>query len=186
MINLKEKYEKEAIPAMKEKFGYKNIMAVPKIQKVVINTGYGRETTSKSGDDQRKMIDFILEDLSSIAGQRATKTHAKKAISGFKIRKGMPIGAKVTLRDEKMIDFLNRLINLAIPRTRDFNGIPAKSIDSQGNLTIVIKEHISFPEILPEKARKIFGLEITIVTTAKTKKEALELFKLLKFPIKEK
>jgi len=184
MLRLQEKYKKEAISAMMEKFGYKSSMAVPKIEKVVINTGYGRQVAGKTNDEQKKIADFILEELGLICGQRAVKTYAKKAISSFKLRQGMPIGAKVNLRGKKMTDFLERLIYLTLPRTRDFKGISSESIDKQGNLTIAVKEHITFPEILPEKARDIFGLEITVVTTAKNKEEALELFKLLGFPIK--
>ena len=170
---------------MKEKFGYKNEMAVPRIEKVVLNTGFGREITNKTGEDHKKFIDFILDEMSLIGSQRAVKTLAKKSIASFKIRKGMAIGAKVTLRSKKMTDFLERLIHLVLPRTRDFQGISPKSVDGQGNLTLAIKEHIAFPEITPEKARNIFGLEITVVSTARNKEEALELFKLLGFPIKK-
>ncbi|MDP1538619.1 MAG: 50S ribosomal protein L5 [bacterium] len=184
MLTLQEKYKQKVVPAMQEKFGYRNTMAVPKLKKVVVNTGYGREVSGKTNEEQKKIVDSILEDFSLICGQRAVKTYAKKAISSFKIREGMPIGVKVNLRGKKMTDFLERLIHITLPRTRDFNGVPSESIDKQGNLTIAIKEHIAFPEILPEKARNIFGLEITIVTTAKNQEEALELFKLLGFPIK--
>jgi len=170
---------------MKEKFGYKSVMAVPKIEKVVVNSGYGRQVASGTGEEQKKIADYVLENLSLLCGQKAVKTYAKKAISGFKIRQGMPIGAKVSLRGRKMTDFLERLIHLVLPRTRDFKGISAASVDRQGNLTIGVKEHIVFPEILPEKARNIFGLEITVTTTAKSKEEALELFKLLGFPIQK-
>ena len=185
MMSLAEKYKKEAIPAMKEKFGYKSVMAVPKIEKVVVNSGYGRQVASATNDEQKKIADYVLENLGLICGQKAVKTYAKKAISGFKIRQGMPIGAKASLRGKKMTDFLERLIHLVLPRTRDFKGISADSVDKQGNLTIGVKEHIVFPEILPEKARNIFGLEITVTTTAKSKEEALELFKLLGFPIRK-
>ena len=181
---LSEKYKKEAIKAMKEKFGYKNEMAVPRVEKVVLNTGFGREVTNKTGEEHKKFIDFIVDEMSLIGGQRALKTLAKKSIASFKIRKGMAIGAKVTLRGKKMTDFLERLIHLVLPRTRDFQGISPKSVDGQGNLTLAIKEHIAFPEITPEKARNIFGLEITVVSTAKNREEALELLKLLGFPIK--
>ena len=184
-MSLAEKYKKEAIPAMKEKFGYKSVMAVPKIEKVVVNSGYGRQVASATNDEQKKIADYVLENLGLICGQKAVKTYAKKAISGFKIRQGMPIGAKASLRGKKMTDFLERLIHLVLPRTRDFKGISADSVDKQGNLTIGVKEHIVFPEILPEKARNIFGLEITVTTTAKSKEEALELFKLLGFPIRK-
>ncbi|HUV81059.1 MAG TPA: 50S ribosomal protein L5 [Patescibacteria group bacterium] len=184
MSKLQEKYKKEVVPALMQKFGYKSPMAAPKIEKVVVNTGYGRQVADKTNEEQKKMTDFILEELGLICGQKAVKTYAKKAISSFKLRQGMPIGAKVTLRGRKMADFLERFINLALPRTRDFKGISPESIDKQSNLTIAVKEHITFPEILPEKARNIFGLEITVVTTAKNKEEAIELFKLLGFPIK--
>ena len=184
MLKLSEKYKKEAIPAMKEKFGYANNMAVPKIEKVIVNTGFGRLISGKTNEEQKKIINAILEDVSLICGQRAVKTLAKKSIAGFKLRKGMPVGVKVVLRAEKMRDFLERLVHLTLPRTRDFKGISSKSIDKEGNLTISIKEHIAFPEILPERAKNIFGLEVTVVTTAKTYKEGLELLKLLGIPIK--
>jgi len=184
ITRLPEKYKREVIPVMKEKFGYKSTMAVPKIEKVIVNSGYGREVVGRTNEEQKKIADSILGDLSLICGQKAVKTYAKKAISSFKIRQGMPIGAKVTLRGKKMIDFLERIIHLVLPRTRDFKGISPDSVDKQGNLSIGVKEHIVFPEILPEKTRNIFGLEITIVSTAKSREEALELFKLLGFPIK--
>lgn len=184
MLSLIDKYKKEAVPEMMKKFGYKNEMAVPKISKVVINTGFGRQIIGKSSDEQKKIQNSALEDLGLICGQRPILTKAKKSIATFKLRQGMFIGTMVTLRGKKMISFLERLINLALPRTRDFRGIEPKSIDGQGNLTIAIKEHISFPEILPERAKSIFGFEATIVTTAKTKKEGLELLKLIGFPIK--
>ena len=185
MIRLKEKYKKEAVPAMKEKFGYKSVMAVPKIEKVVLNVGFGRMIGGKSSQEREKIQNFILDEFSTISGQRPALTKAKKSISSFKIRKGMPIGAMVTLRGQKMYDFLDRLIHIALPRSRDFRGIKTSSLDKQGNLTIGIKEHICFPEILPEKVKQIFGFEITVVTTAKNKEEGMELFRLLGFPIKK-
>jgi len=184
MLRLKEKYEKEVVPAMMEKFGYKSIMAVPKIEKVVLNVGFGKMVSGKSSQEREKIQNFILKELSMISGQYPVLTKARKSIAGFKIRKGMPIGAKVTLRRQRMYDFLDRLIHIALPRSRDFRGIDPKSIDRQGNLTIGIKEHICFPEIQPEKATQIFGLEITVVTTAKSREESLTLFRLLGFPIK--
>ena len=184
MLKLFEKYRKEIIPAMKEKFSYKNDMAVPRIEKVIINTGFGRLIADKTSDEQKKILNNILNDLSLIAGQKAVLTTAKKSIAGFKIRQGMAIGAKVTLRRKKMYDFLDRLINIALPRSRDFRGINSKSIDKRGNLTIGIKEQISFPEISPEKTRFIFSFEIIVTTTAKTKEKGLELLKLTGFPIK--
>ena len=183
-MHLREKYQKEVIPQMMEKFNYKNPMAVSKIEKVVINTGFGRLISNLTGQDQEKTVNFILNDLSLICGQNPVKTRAKKSIAGFKIRKGVPIGARVTLRRKKMYDFLERLIHIALPRSRDFRGIDSKSVDEKGNLTVGIKEHICFPEVSPEKAKSIFGLEITVVTTAKSREEGLELLRLLGFPIK--
>jgi large subunit ribosomal protein L5 len=185
MLKLPEKYKKEVMPAMKEKFGYQNDMAVPEIEKVVINTGFGRLISGKTSEEQKKITGSILEDLTLISGQRPILTKAKKSISGFKIREGMPVGAMITLRKRMMYDFLERLIHIALPRSRDFRGIDPKSVDEKGNLTVAIKEHIAFPEILPERAKTIFGIEITVVTTAKTKEEGLELLKLLGFPIKD-
>jgi len=176
---LQEKYKKEVISSMKEKFGYKNNLAVPKVKKVIVNIGIG----SFSKDDQTQQL--VAKDLALITGQKPIPTLAKKAISAFKIRKGMVVGLKVTLRRKRMFDFLSRLINVAIPRTRDFRGLSPNSVDKSGNLTIGIKEHIIFPEISSEEIKRIFGLEVTIVSDAKTKEEALELFKLLGFPIKE-
>jgi large subunit ribosomal protein L5 len=184
MLRLQDKYNKEVVPEMMKKFGYQNKMAVPRIEKVVINTGFGRLISGKTSEEQKKTYELILEDLALICGQRPILTKAKKSISGFKIREGMPIGAMTTLRRKMMYDFLERLIHIALPRSRDFRGIDPKSLDKKGNLTIAIKEHISFPEILPEKAKTIFGLELTVVTTAKNREEGLELLKLLGFPIK--
>lgn len=183
-MKLKEKYEKEVVPEMMKRFGYKNKMAVPKIKKVVINVGFGRLISEKEKEEQKKIQETIIQDLSQIVGQRPILTKAKKSISGFKLRKGVAIGAKVTLRRQRMYDFLERLIYVGLPRSRDFWGIPTDSIDKNGNLTIGIKEHIAFPEISPEKVKFIFGFEVTIVTTAKNKEEGLELFKLMGFPIK--
>lgn len=174
-----EKYKNEAIPAMKDKFGYKNDLAVPKIVKVVVNTGIGRALKDE------KMQETFAKDLAIITAQKPSPTRAKGAISGFKIREGMKVGLKVTLRGKRMYEFLDRLVGTAIPRIRDFRGIPKKSIDKEGNLTIGIKEHIIFPEIAHENVKLIFGLEITVVTNAKKQEEAIELYKLLGFPIKQ-
>ncbi len=184
MMRLKEKYQKEVVPEMMQKFGYKNTMAVPKIEKVVINTGFGRLVAGKTTDEQKKIQQAILNDLALLAGQKPILTKAKKAISGFKTREGMPIGAMVTLRKKRMNDFLERLIYIVLPRSRDFQGIDPKAISLEGNLSIGIKEHIAFPEILPERAKNIFGLEITVVANAKTKERGIGLLKLLGFPIK--
>lgn len=174
-----EKYKKEVIPAMKEKFGYKNNLAVPRIKKVVINTGIGRALKDE------KLQETINRDLAIITGQKPVPTLARGAISGFKIRQGMVIGLKVTLRGKRMYDFLDRLVGAAIPRVRDFRGLPLKSIDEGGNLNIGIKEHIIFPEIAHEDIRFIFGFEVTMVTNSKKREEAVELFRLLGFPIKK-
>ncbi len=185
MIRLSEQYQKKAIPAMMEKFGYKSIMAVPKIEKAVINIGFGKRVAGKTPDEQKKVREGILKELVLITGQAPALTRAKKSIAGFKLRQGTYVGAMVTLRGERMYDFLERLIHIVLPRSRDFNGLAVKSIDNSGNLNLAVREHITFPEIEPEKAKGIFSLEITVVTTSKTKEEGLELFRLLGFPIKK-
>jgi len=184
MTKLKEKYQKEVIPEMMKKFGYKNVLSTPKIEKVVLNTGFGKLISGKTSKEQEKIINSILEDLTLITGQRPIKTKARKSISGFKLRKGLAIGAKITLRRKMMYDFLERLINIVLPRSRDFRGIEFSSFDKKGNLTIPIKEHIAFPEISPEKTKSIFGLEISVVTDGKSREEIVELLRLLGFPIK--
>lgn len=183
-MRLKEKYIKEVVPAMMAKFSYKSKMAVPIVRKVVINTGFGREVAVKTGEEQKKLKEAVLEDLSLISGQKAVLTQAKKAIAGFKIRKGMAIGAKTTLRGQKMNDFLEKIIHVVLPRSRDFRGIESSSVDQKGNLTFAMKEHIAFPEISPEKTKRMFSLEITVDTSAKSKEEGLQLLKLLGFPVK--
>lgn len=180
---LKEKYQKEVIPQMKKIFGYKNEFEVPKIEKIVVNTGIGRILSNADPSQREKVIEEIAQDLAEITGQKPIITLSKKSISAFKLRKGAPIGEKVTLRGKRMFDFLERLINIVIPRMRDFQGIPESSFDKNGNLTIGIKEHIIFPEIHPEKSKRIFGLEITIITTAPKKEESIQLLKLLGLPI---
>lgn len=183
-VKLKEKYLKEVIPGMISKFGYKNKMAVPKLEKVTINTGFGKMIANKSANEQTKNQEAILGDIALITGQRPVIRKAKKSIAGFKLRKGMPVGASVVLRGAKMYDFLEKLINIGLPRTRDFRGIKNSSLDNSGNLSIGIKEHIIFPEISPEKVKFIFGFEIVITTTTKNKEEGEELLKLLGFPLK--
>ncbi len=174
---MKEKYNKSVIPAMKEKFGYSNNLAVPRILKVVVNTGIGK--INKESDKVEEIVSSIAE----ITGQKPVKTKARKAISGFKTRQGLEIGIRVTLRGKRMWQFLERLVNVALPRTRDFQGFEKKSIDGSGNLNIGIKEHAIFPEILAEKVKNIFGLQVTIVTNAKSQEEGKALFKALGFPI---
>lgn len=184
-MKFKDKYQKEVIPQLQEQFHYKSVMAVPKITKVVLNTGFGRQVVGKSGEEQKRIQGNALNDLTMIAGQKAVLTLGKKDIAAFKSRKGMPLGAKVTLRGQKMYDFLDRLVHIALPRSRDFRGIERKSVDPRGNLTVAFKEHIAFPEISPEQAKSIFGFEITIVTTAKDAPQALALFQALGFPIQQ-
>jgi large subunit ribosomal protein L5 len=179
MMKLQEKYKKEAIPGLKEKFGYKNDLAIPRIEKVTLNTGIG-----KFSQDE-KAVEEIVKDLMMISGQKPVFTLAKKAIAGFKIRQGQKVGLAVTLRGQRANDFIERLISLALPRSRDFRGLEQKSVDDHGNLNIGIKEQIIFPEISHENIRNIFGLQITVKTTAKNHEEGLELFKLMGFPIKK-
>ncbi|MEK7541197.1 MAG: 50S ribosomal protein L5 [Patescibacteria group bacterium] len=184
MPSLKEKYQKEVMPQLMAKFGYKNTMAAPQVKKVSINTCFGKDTATKTSGEREKMQDFIMRDLASISGQKPKLVKSKKSIAGFKLREGLEISAMVTLRKSKMWDFLERLVYLSFPRSRDFKGLDPKTIDKRGNLNIGFREHISFPEIFAEKEKTIFGLEITIVTNAKTKEEGLELYKLLGFPMK--
>jgi large subunit ribosomal protein L5 len=184
MDNLQQKYNKEAVPQMMARFGYKNKMAVPKIKKVTINSSFGKEVATKTSGEREKIQNIILQDMTLIAGQKPKLVKSKKSIAGFKIRQGVEIAAMVTLRKHKMWDFLERLIFLSFPRSRDFKGIEKKSIDGMGNLNIGFREHINFPEIFAEKEKTIFGLQITISTNSKNHEEGLELFKLLGFPIK--
>lgn len=173
---LKEKYYQEVVPAMMQKFGYKNIMQVPKIGKVVVNIGLGE------AKDNPKSMEAAVNDLMSITGQKPVVKRAKKSIANFKLRKGMPIGCMVTLRGDRMYEFLDKVINLALPRVRDFRGVSDRSFDGRGNYSFGFKEQLVFPEIEYDKVDKIRGLEITIVTSAKTDEEAKELLKLLGMP----
>jgi len=179
MLLLKDKYIKKVLPALKEKFGYKNDLAVPRIVKVVINIGFNPVTGGE------KIQEDLTKGLLAITGQKPAPCQVKKPEASFKTRKGMVNGLKVTLRGQRMYDFLNRLIHLSLPRSRDFRGLPEKNIDQAGNLNIGIKEHIIFPEILAEHVKRIFGFQVTLVTTATKRKEGKELFKLLSFPIKK-
>lgn len=178
MRNLQEKYIKEAIPSLKAKFGFKNVMAIPKIKKAVINIGVGRFREEKERQEIEKYISIIT-------GQKPSPRPAKQAIAAFKTRKGLIVGYQVTLRGKRMFDFLSRLINIALPRTRDFQGLDPKAFDGRGNLTIGIKEHIVFPEMIGEDYRFLFGLEVTVVTSARKKEEGVELLKLMGFPFKK-
>ena len=175
---MQEKYIKEVVPAMREKFGYKNVMAVPKIEKVVVNVGVGRLRDEKEHEEVKKY-------LALITGQKPSPRPAKKAIASFKTRQGLIVGYQVTLRGRRMYDFLSRLINAALPRTRDFRGIDEKAFDPRGSLTIGIREHIVFPETIGEDYRLLFGLEVTVVTTVKKREEGVELLRLIGFPIKQ-
>jgi large subunit ribosomal protein L5 len=168
---LKEKYLKEIVPSLKEKFQYSSVMQVPKIEKICINKGVGAAVADK------KIVDVALEEISNITGQRAVSTKAKKAISNFKLRENLPIGVRVTLRGERMYEFMDRLMNIALPRVRDFRGVSDKSFDGQGNYTLGVKEQIIFPEISIDKVSKISGMDITFVTTAKSDEESYELLK---------
>lgn len=169
---------------MIKKFGYKNKMKVPKLKKVMVNCGFGKMVSGKTKEEQKKIQEAIARDLALITGQKAILTKSRKSISSFKIREGQEIGCKITLRRKRMYDFLERVINITLPRSRDFQGLPQDGIDKFGNYTFGIKEHIAFPEISPEKTNFIFGFQITVVTTAKNKDESLELLKLLGFPMK--
>ena len=176
MSRLKEQYQNEIIDAMIKKFGYKNIMQVPKLNKIVINMGVGE------AKDNSKVLDSAVKDLEIIAGQKAVVTKAKKSIANFKIREGLPIGCKVTLRGEKMYDFADRLINLALPRVRDFRGVSANSFDGRGNYALGIKEQLIFPEIEYDKVDKVRGMDVIFVTTANTDEEARELLTQFNMP----
>lgn len=177
---LKEKYRAEIIPALTEKFGYKSSMRVPKLTKIVLSQGLGDAVADK------KIVETAVEELSRIAGQRAVSTNSKKDISNFKLRKGMPIGTKVTLRGDNMYDFLDRLISIALPRTRDFRGVSAKGFDGRGNFNYGVKEHIIFPEIDIDKVNRILGMDITFVTTAETDEEGRALLDAFGFPFIKK
>lgn len=185
MKSLKDIYKKEVVPEMMKKFGYKNVMAVPSIKKVVLNSSFGKAVAGKAAGEREKINKTISHDLNLIAGQATTLVKSRKSIAGFKLREGLEIASVVTLRKQRMWDFLERLVYLSLPRSRDFKGLNPKSIDNNGNLSIGFKEHIFFPEIFTEKEKTIFGLEVTVVTNAKTKEEGLELYKLMGFPMQE-
>ncbi|HNS42243.1 MAG TPA: 50S ribosomal protein L5 [Taishania sp.] len=177
---LKEKYKAEIVAALTEKFGYKTTMRVPKLSKIVINQGLGAAVADK------KIIETAVEELSRITGQKAVATISKKDISNFKLRKGMPVGAMVTLRGDNMYDFLDRFLSVAIPRTRDFRGVPATGFDGRGNFNYGVKEHIIFPEIDIDKVNRILGMDITFVTTAQTDEEGKALLDAFGFPFIKK
>lgn len=176
MPRLQEKYEKEVVSALMDKFGYKNIMEVPKLEKIVINMGVGE------AKENQKSLEAAVEDLAKITGQKPILTKAKKSVANFKIRENMPLGCKVTLRKQNMYEFADKLINVALPRVRDFSGVSSKSFDGRGNYAIGIKEQLIFPEIEYDKIDKIRGMDIIFVTTAKTDEEARELLRFLGMP----
>ena len=179
MSRLKEMYKNEIVDAMVKKFGYKNTMEVPKLEKIVINMGVGEAKENK------KLLDAAVADLETISGQKAIVTKARKSVANFKLREGMPIGCKVTLRGERMYEFADRLINLALPRVRDFRGVSQNSFDGRGNYALGIKEQLIFPEIEYDKVDKVRGMDVIFVTTANTDEEARELLTLFGMPFKK-
>lgn len=176
MSRLKDLYKDEIVDAMIKKFGYKNIMEVPKLDKIVINMGVGE------AKENAKVLDSAVKDLETITGQKVVLTRAKNSVANFKIREGMPIGCKTTLRGEKMYDFMDRLVNLALPRVRDFRGVSADSFDGRGNYALGVKEQLIFPEIEYDKVEKVRGMDVIVVTTAKTDEEARKLLRLFGMP----
>ena len=179
MLNMKEQYKQEVIAALQNTFGYKNVMEVPRIEKITLNMGVGEAVGDK------KLIESALADLERLAGQKPVVTKARKSVAGFKIREGWPIGCKVTLRGERMWDFFDRLVHISIPRIRDFRGLNPKSFDGRGNYSMGVREQIIFPEIDYDKVDKIRGLDITITTSARTDDEGRELLKAFGFPFKK-
>ncbi len=179
MARLKDTYLNEIVPEMKKKFGYKNVMQVPKLEKIVINMGVGE------AKENSKVLDTAISDLETITGQKAVVTRAKKSVANFKLREGQPIGCKVTLRGEKMYEFADRLINLALPRVRDFRGVNPNAFDGRGNYALGIKEQLIFPEIEYDKIDKVRGMDVIFVTTAETDEEARELLAQFGMPFKK-
>ncbi len=175
-MRLQELYKKEIAPKMKEKFGYKNNLSIPKLSKVVINVGVGRNAKDKN------FVDKVANGLVAISGQRPVLVKARKSISAFKVREGMIIGVMVTLRNKRMYDFIDKLVNITFPRIRDFRGISQKQIDQQGNLSVGFKENLAFPEMKVDEIDNLYGIEVCLSTTAKTNEEGRALFKLLGFP----
>ncbi len=178
MSRIKDRYVKEAVPALRKEFGYANIMAVPKVEKVVVNMGLGEATQNV------KIIDTANDELGRITGQRPVTTRAKKSIAAFKVRKGMPIGSMVTLRGERMWEFLDRLMNIALPRVRDFKGVSPKGFDGRGNYTLGLRDQLLFPEIDYLKVDKARGMNVSVVTTARTDQEARRLLQLIGMPFR--
>jgi len=179
MSRLGEMYKKDVVPAMQEKFGYKNVNLIPKVEKIIVNC-CTRDAVTNS-----KVVDSIIKDISAITGQKAVVAKAKKSIAGFKVREGMPLGACVTLRGERMYEFLDRLVNISLPRVRDFRGVSPKAFDGRGNYTLGLKEQIIFPEISYDKIDKVRGLGISIVTNATNNEEGRELLSLMGMPFRK-
>ncbi len=179
MVRLREMYEKEVIPALRKEFDFKNVMETPRLEKIVVNMGVGEAVQNA------KLVDSAIDDLALITGQRPRLNRARVSVAAFKLREGMPIGCKVTLRGDRMYEFYDRLVNLALPRIRDFRGVPTKGFDGRGNYTLGIKEHIIFPEIDYDKIAQVFGMDITIVTSARTDEQALSLLTHMKMPFRK-
>ena len=179
MTRLYDRYANEAVPALKKEFGYTNPMEIPRLEKVVLNVGLGDAVSNP------KLIEAVCNEIAAISGQKPVVTKAKKSIASFKLRQGMPIGVMVTLRRDRMFEFLDRLMNVALPRVRDFRGVSPKAFDGKGNYALGIKEHIIFPEIAIDKIEKVYGLNICVVTSAKTDDEARALLKYLGMPFKK-
>ena len=178
MTRLKEQYRKEAVPALQDEFGFKNVMEVPRLEKIVINAGMGEAVQNS------KLLDLAMENIAAITGQKPSVCRARLSVAAFKLRQGMPIGCKVTLRGERMYEFYDRLVNVALPRIRDFRGVSTKSFDGRGNYTLGIKEHTIFPEIDYDRVTDIFGMDISIVTTAKNDEQGFVLLKHMKMPFR--
>jgi len=178
MARLKQRYRQEVIPHLMKKFGYANVMQVPRIEKVVVNIGAGE------AKDNPKLLDQLVEDLALITGQRPVVTRARRSIANFHLRQGMPVGCRVTLRGDRMYEFLDRMINVALPRVRDFKGVSGKGFDGRGNYTLGIAEHVIFPEVDLEKVEKVKGMNVSIATTAETDEEAKELLRELGMPFR--
>jgi large subunit ribosomal protein L5 len=179
MVRLRKKYREEVVPALKKQFDFRNPMEVPKFEKIVVNMGVGDAIQNP------KLLDAAMEDMATITGQKPKMCRAKLSVASFKLREGMPVGCKVTLRGDRMYEFYDRLVNVSMPRIRDFRGVPNKSFDGRGNYTLGVKEHIIFPEIDYDKIMQTFGMDITIVTTARTDEEALALLTLMDMPFRK-
>ena len=178
MAHLKEQYRKDIVPVLKEEFGFKNVMQVPGLEKIVVNMGLGEASQNA------KLLDAAMEYMGAITGQKPRINRARLSVAAFKLRQGMPVGAKVTMRGARMWEFYDRLVNVALPRIRDFRGVPTKSFDGRGNYTLGIKEHVIFPEIDYDKVTEIYGMDITIVTTAKNDEQGMALLRHMKMPFR--